>query len=64
MWAGTTDADALGVIKDSAAGGHGQLRGYLATFTTGTITARAITVTAATNTKGYDGTTSAAARRR
>jgi trimeric autotransporter adhesin len=31
------------------------------TISTGVITARAITVTAATNTKGYDGTTSAAA---
>ena len=35
---------------------------YALTFvtnTTGAITARAITVTASTNTKGYDGTTSA-----
>src|SRR5439155_17225850 len=48
-----------GSVSDGNAGAN-----YTVTFvtnTTGVITARAITVTAATNTKVYDGTTSAAA---
>ena len=50
---------AVGVVNDGNAGDN-----YLVTFvadTTGEITARAITVTAQTDTKGYDGTTSSAA---
>src|SRR6202008_923945 len=48
-----------GSVSDGNSGNN-----YAVTFatnTTGQITARAITVTAATNTKGYDGTTSATA---
>ena len=48
-----------GSVTDGNSGNN-----YTVTFvnvTTGTITARALTVTAATNTKSYDGTTSAAA---
>ncbi len=50
---------ATGVVNDGNGGNN-----YAVTFvadTSGAITARAITVTAATNTKGYDGTTNAAA---
>ena len=53
--------------QDAHAGRHvhdGSAANYAITFvndTTGVITARAITVTAATDTKTYDGTTSAAA---
>ena len=50
---------ASGTVNDGNGGNN-----YAVTFvadTTGAITARAITVTAATNTKSYDGTTSAAA---
>src|SRR5439155_5674627 len=48
-----------GTVNDGNGGDN-----YAVTFAnnaTGTITARAITVTAATNTKGYDGTLTAAA---
>src|SRR5581483_11716308 len=48
-----------GSVSDGNGGNN-----YAVTFvndTTGVITARAITVSAATNSKGYDGTTSAAA---
>ena len=50
---------AAGTVNDGNGGNN-----YAVTFltdTSGAITARAVTVTAATNTKGYDGTTSAAA---
>src|SRR5207249_1723702 len=50
---------AAGSVTDGNSGAN-----YAVTFvanTTGAITARAITVTAATNSKGYDATTSAAA---
>jgi|GEM_PF-3033559 len=58
--AGNKTLTASGDVVTDGNGGNN----YAVTFvdnTTGTITARAITVTAATNTKGYDGTTSAAA---